>query len=118
MAELVVRNAIIADGTGGPLRSGDVAIEGGVIVSAGNDAVRAGPSTRELDARGELVCAPGFIDVHTHDDAALIHYPDLEFKVAQGCTSLVIGNCGFSAFPSIGEDDIESIAGSDWADLD
>jgi N-acyl-D-amino-acid deacylase len=118
MAELVVRNAIIADGTGGPLRAGDVAVEDGVIVSAGDEAVRAGPSAKELDARGELVCAPGFIDVHTHDDAALVHYPDLEFKVAQGCTSLVIGNCGFSAFPSIGEDDIESIAGSDWADLD
>ena len=117
MAELVVRNAIIADGTGGPLRHGDVAVEDGVIVSAGNDAVRAGPRTKELDARGELVCAPGFIDVHTHDDAAVVRHPGLEFKVAQGCTSLVIGNCGFSAFPAIGEDDIESIAGSDWPDL-
>ena len=64
------------------------------------------------------MCAPGFIDVHTHDDAAVLRHPGLEFKVAQGCTSLVIGNCGFSAFPAIGEDDIESIAGSDWPDLD
>jgi N-acyl-D-aspartate/D-glutamate deacylase len=64
------------------------------------------------------VCAPGFVDVHTHDDAALVRYPGLEFKVAQGCTSLVIGNCGFSAFPGIGEDDIETIAAADWPDLD
>lgn len=118
MTELVVRNAIIADGTGGPLRHGDVAVKDGVIVSAGDDAVLAGPQATELDAQGELVCAPGFIDVHTHDDAAVIRHPGLEFKVAQGCTSLVIGNCGFSAFPSTGEDDIESIAGSDWPDLD
>lgn len=117
-ADLVVRNAIIADGTGGPLRTGDVAVEGGLVVSVGEGTVTAGPATRELDARGELVCAPGFIDVHTHDDAALVRHPGLEFKVAQGCTSLVIGNCGFSAFPAVGEDDIESIAGSDWADLD
>ena len=117
-ADLVVRNAIIADGTGGPLRPGDVAVEAGVIVSAGDDAVRTGPSTIELDAHGDLVCAPGFIDVHTHDDAAVVRHPGLEFKVAQGCTSLVIGNCGFSAFPAIGEEDIESIAGSDWSDLD
>ena len=118
VAELVVRNAIIADGTGGPLRPGDIAVRDGVIVSAGDDGVTAGPETTELDARGELVCAPGFIDVHTHDDAALVRYPGLEFKVAQGCTSLVIGNCGFSAFPAIDQDDIESIAGSDWPDLD
>jgi N-acyl-D-amino-acid deacylase len=118
VAELVVRNAIIADGTGGPLRHGDVAVRDAMIDSAGADAVTAGPGATELDARGELVCAPGFIDVHTHDDAALVRYPGLEFKIAQGCTSLVIGNCGFSAFPAIGEDDIESIAGSDWPDLD
>jgi N-acyl-D-amino-acid deacylase len=46
------------------------------------------------------VLAPGFVDTHTHDDAALVAHPGLEFKVAQGCTSLVIGNCGFSAFPA------------------
>lgn len=117
-ADLVVRDAVIADGTGGPLGHGDVAVRDGLIMSAGDEPVRAGPATVEIDGRGELVCAPGFVDTHTHDDAALIRYPGLEFKVAQGCTSLVIGNCGFSAFPSIGEDDIESIAGASWADLD
>jgi N-acyl-D-amino-acid deacylase len=117
-AELVVRNALIADGTGGPLRPGDVAVGDGRILSAGPEPAPAGPSTVELDARGELVCSPGFIDVHTHDDAALLRHPGLEFKVAQGCTSVVIGNCGFSGFPATGVDDIESIAGADWADLD
>ncbi len=116
--ELVVRNALLADGSGGPLTSGDVAIGNGVIVSAGSEHVSAGPATIELDAGGRLVCSPGFVDVHTHDDAALIKHPDLEFKVAQGCTSLVIGNCGFSGFPATGVDDIESVAGSDWPDLD
>lgn len=117
IAELVIRDAVIADGSGGPLTHGDVAVAGGRITSAGSDVVSAGRGTVELDARGELVCAPGFIDVHTHDDAALVRYPGLEFKIAQGCTSLVIGNCGFSAFPDIGEDDIETIAGADWPDL-
>lgn len=116
-AELVVRNARIADGTGGTLTSGDVAIGDGRILSAGAEPVSAGPSTVELDARGELVCSPGFVDVHTHDDAALIRHRDLEFKVAQGCTSLVIGNCGFSGFPATGADDIGSVAGADWPDL-
>lgn len=116
--DLVIRDVLIADGSGGPLTHGDVAVAGGRITSAGSDAVGAGAATVELDGRGELVCAPGFIDVHTHDDAALVRYPGLEFKIAQGCTSLVIGNCGFSAFPGIGEDDIETIAAADWPDLD
>jgi N-acyl-D-amino-acid deacylase len=117
-ADLVVRDALIADGSGGPLGQGDVAVRDGVIVSVGSEPVHAGPATLEIDAQGDLICAPGFIDVHTHDDAALIRYPGLEFKIAQGCTSLVIGNCGFSAFPGIGEDDIESIADARWNDLD
>ena len=53
-------------------------------------------SAAELDGRGELVCSPGFIDAHTHDAAALLRHSGLEFTVAQGCTSVVIGNCGFS----------------------
>ena len=117
-ADLVVRDVLIADGSGGPLRPGDVAVRDGLIESAGDEPVQAGPATIEIDGQGELVCAPGFIDVHTHDDAALVRYPGLEFKVAQGCTSLVIGNCGFSAFPGIGEDDVESVAGATWPDLD
>jgi N-acyl-D-amino-acid deacylase len=117
-ADFVIRNALIADGNGGPLADGDVAIGPGVILTTGSDPAPAGPSTVNLDARGELVCCPGFIDVHTHDDAALLRHPDLEFKVAQGCTSLVIGNCGFSGFPATGVDDIESVAGGDWPDLD
>ncbi|HET9895324.1 MAG TPA: D-aminoacylase [Streptosporangiaceae bacterium] len=116
-ADLVVRDAVIADGTGGELGHGDVAVRDGLVVSVGDEPAAAGPATVEIDAHGELVCAPGFIDVHTHDDAALVRYPGLEFKIAQGCTSLVIGNCGFSAFPGIGEDDIETIAAADWPDL-
>jgi len=116
--DFVIRNAVIADGTGGPLTGGDVAIGDGRIITAGAEPAPAGPSTVDLDAHGELVCSPGFIDVHTHDDAALIRHPDLEFKVAQGCTSLIIGNCGFSGFPATGVDDIESVAGGDWTDLD
>ncbi|HEX5190246.1 MAG TPA: D-aminoacylase [Streptosporangiaceae bacterium] len=117
-ADLIIRNALIADGNGTPLADGDVAIGDGRILSTGAERALAGQDTVDLDARGELVCAPGFIDVHTHDDAALIRHPDLEFKVAQGCTSLVIGNCGFSGFPATGVDDIESVAGGDWPDLD
>ncbi len=58
-----------------------------------------GAAATDLDGAG-LSLAPGFVDVHTHDDGALIRHPDMGFKVAQGCTSVVIGNCGFSAAPA------------------
>jgi N-acyl-D-amino-acid deacylase len=118
VADVVIRNALIADGNGGPLTDGDVAVGDGRILTAGDEPAQTGPATIDLDARGVLVCSPGFIDTHTHDDAALIRHPGLEFKVAQGCTSLVIGNCGFSGFPATGIDDIESVPGGDWPDLD
>jgi N-acyl-D-amino-acid deacylase len=94
-ADLTIRNARILDGSGSPAVEGDVAVEGGRIVAVGD----AGPGRVEIDAGGRVL-SPGFVDTHTHDDGALLAHPDLRFKVAQGCTSLVVGNCGFSPFPA------------------
>src|SRR5215469_6803576 len=76
VADFVIRNALIADGSGGPLANGDVAIGDGTILTTGAEPAPSGRPTVTLDARGELVCIPGFIDVHTHDDAALLRHPD------------------------------------------
>jgi len=51
-----------------------------------------------IDASG-LVLAPGFIDVHTHDDFALVLRPEMDFKILGGVTTVVVGNCGFGAAP-------------------
>jgi N-acyl-D-amino-acid deacylase len=97
--DLVIRNARIVDGSGAPVRPGDVAVTGERIVRVGEagDAAR-----REIDARGHVL-APGFIDTHAHDDGALLRYPDMAFKVAQGVTTVVVGNCGFSVAPATRE---------------
>jgi N-acyl-D-amino-acid deacylase len=71
-----------------------VVISGERIASVGD----AGSGSVELDAEG-LALAPGFIDVHTHDDFAALIHPDMEFKVRGGVTTCIVGNCGFGAAP-------------------
>ena len=93
-AQLAIRNVLIFDGTGTEPVGGDVEIEGGRISAVGT----ARSATTEIDGTG-LALSPGFVDVHTHDDGAVLLYPGMAFKLAQGCTSVVIGNCGFSAIP-------------------
>ena len=116
MADTVIRNATIIDGTGGPRFTGDVAIEDGHISEVGSSSSR---SAIEVDATG-LVLAPGFVDVHTHDDGALLQHPDMEFKISQGCTSVVVGNCGFSAIPAVVGKKTLDLSGVDanWTDLE
>jgi N-acyl-D-amino-acid deacylase len=92
----VIRGALVCDGTGGSPERADVAIRGERIAAVGT--VSAGSEARVLEAAG-LVLAPGFIDVHTHDDFAAVVHPDMEFKVLGGVTTCVVGNCGFGAAP-------------------
>jgi N-acyl-D-amino-acid deacylase len=116
--DLAIRNVRILDGTGASAFDGDVTVDGGRIASVG---APVGPARTEIDGAG-MVLAPGFVDTHTHDDGALLAHPGLEFKLAQGCTSLVIGNCGFSAIPATpGEVLPGALFGTrpaDWSDLD
>jgi N-acyl-D-amino-acid deacylase len=95
MADLAIRNVRVLDGSGGPAFEADVEVEDGRIRSVGS----AGPATRDVDGRG-LCLAPGFIDTHSHDDGAFFRHPGMEFKLAQGVTTVVAGNCGFSAIPA------------------
>ncbi|MFI9764908.1 amidohydrolase family protein [Streptomyces sp. NPDC051963] len=102
MADLVIRDADVVDGSGGPSYRADVAVDGGRIVSIVKEAAAAGcqrpTATRELDAEG-LVLSPGFIDMHAHSDLALLRDPDHSAKAAQGVTLEVIGQDGLSYAP-------------------
>lgn len=114
-ADLTIRNARIIDGSGSEAFAGDVEVRDGRIHSIGT----AGPAAREVDAHG-LVLAPGFVDTHSHDDGAFLRYPGMEFKLAQGVTSEVSGNCGFSAAPyrDVGRIPGDIVGGgADWEDL-
>lgn len=94
--DLVLRNGQVIDGSGEPPRRADVAVIGDRIVAVGD--IPAGAGAREIDVAGRAI-APGFIDVHTHDDRALFATPDMAMKVSQGVTTVITGNCGVSLAP-------------------
>lgn len=94
--DLILRNARIIDGTGGPSYPGDAALKDDRVVALGDlGGMRGG---REIDLSGKAL-APGFVDVHTHDDRALLADPLMTCKVSQGVTTVVTGNCGVSLAP-------------------
>ena len=95
MHDLVIRNGKIVDGTGAPAFTGDIAIDDGVITSAGG---KAGAARREIDATG-LVVAPGWVDIHTHYDGQVTWDPYLSPSSWHGVTTLVMGNCGVGFAP-------------------
>jgi len=94
-ATTVIRNAIIYDGSGGAPFPADVLIDGEFIAEIGTIG---GGADIELDGT-DLAVAPGFIDVHTHDDFAALVRPDMSFKSRGGVTTCIAGNCGFGAAP-------------------
>jgi N-acyl-D-amino-acid deacylase len=99
--DIVIRNGQVADGTGKSLFAADVALKGDRIAAV--DAPGSLHGDNEIDAAGKVV-APGFIDVHTHDDTALIDNPTMAMKASQGVTTVVCGNCGASAAPFVRDD--------------
>ena len=97
--DLILRNATILDGSGAAPFVGDLAVSKGRIAAIG--ALGPADAHDEIDAAGRAL-APGFIDVHTHDDNAVLA-GDMAMKVSQGITTVIAGNCGMSLAPWIAE---------------
>ncbi len=96
MADLIIRNATVVDGTGSPPRGGDVAVTDGVITEVGDVT---GTAVREIDADGALV-TPGFIDIHTHFDGQVTWDPVVAPSSLHGVTTIAMGNCGVGFAPA------------------
>lgn len=102
MHDLLIRNARVIDGTGGESNYCDVLINGDQISAVLPTGELSKSEAREFLEADGLVLAPGFIDVHTHDDALLLQDVQLgnpHPKLSQGVTTVITGNCGVSLAP-------------------
>jgi N-acyl-D-amino-acid deacylase len=96
MHDLVIRGGTVVDGTGGPSRTADVAVDDGVITAVGE--LESGAARRSIDADGLLV-TPGVVDVHTHYDGQVTWDPLVTPSSWHGVTTVVMGNCGVGFAP-------------------
>lgn len=100
MIDLLIRHALVIDGTGMPGYKANVGLIGDRIAVIGHIEESA---DRVIDGEG-LVLAPGFIDPHSHADVILCLPSErrmqlMKGKIVQGITTTIIGNCGLGVAP-------------------
>ena len=93
--DTIIRGGMIVDGSGGAPFTGDVALRGDRIVAVAPRI--AGSAARTIDARG-LAVAPGFINMLSWANAALVVDGAGESDIRQGVTLEVMGE-GWSEGP-------------------
>lgn len=98
MADLLIRDIDIIDGTGSNRYRGDVVVDGGLITRIAAPGTVTG-AARTIDEGETLALAPGFIDMHAHSDLHLLTEPGHFAKLSQGITTEVLGQDGLSYAP-------------------
>ena len=98
--DLVIKNGMVVDGSGGARYRADVGVKDGKITHIGRIAA---PAEEVIDAEGHVV-TPGFVDGHTHMDAQIFWDELGSCSCYHGVTSVVMGNCGFTLAPCREED--------------
>jgi N-acyl-D-amino-acid deacylase len=94
--DIIIEGGTVIDGNKSPRYQADVGITKGRISAIGD--LSGQSASQRIDATERMV-VPGFIDSHTHDDQAVLSQPDMTFKISQGVTTVITGNCGISIAP-------------------
>ena len=97
MADLVIRNGTIVDGTGAPPFRGDVAVTGSTITAVGETSSTA---ARVKSTPTGCSSPPGFVDIHTHFDGQVTWDPIVAPSSIHGVTTIAMGNCGVGFAPA------------------
>ncbi|MCK4760009.1 MAG: amidohydrolase family protein, partial [Candidatus Aminicenantes bacterium] len=96
--DVLIKNGKVFDGSLNQAVRADVAVKDGVIVKMARSIK--GTAVRVINAKG-LTVTPGFIDLHTHVDGGM-YFPEnracLNY-LKQGVTTVIVGQCGRSAWP-------------------
>ncbi|NOY69431.1 MAG: amidohydrolase family protein [Deltaproteobacteria bacterium] len=101
MTGLLIKNGLVADGTGKKVFAGHVLVNKGRIEEVIEKGQSLPVADSVIDAHG-MVVAPGFIDMHSHSDWVVPlkdHEIALKCLLEQGVTTIVGGNCGFTPAP-------------------
>jgi N-acyl-D-amino-acid deacylase len=94
--DLIIKNGSIIDGAGNPCYRGDLGILNGRIKKIG---LLKNEQAGEIIDADDLTVCPGFIDVHSHSDAAIYFDNTLSSTIRQGITTSLLGNCGDNLAP-------------------
>jgi N-acyl-D-amino-acid deacylase len=86
--DLIVRNGVIYDGSGGDPVRGDIAVKGGRVVATGK--LQNYTADKEVNANG-LAVAPGFINTLSWSVESLIHDGRAMSEIKQGVTLEIFG---------------------------
>lgn len=111
MHDLAITGGVVHDGLGSPGQRADLPIDGERVVAVASD-IR--PARRTVHAEERFV-GPGFVDAHSHSDAHSLMADPQPFKLLQGVTTEVVGNCGFSVAPL--DDASGACVAKAWGDL-
>jgi N-acyl-D-aspartate/D-glutamate deacylase len=93
---LVIRDALVVDGSGAEPRHADVAVDGETITEVGEVSTN---GAQVIDADG-LMLTPGFVDIHTHYDGQVTWDSLVAPSCLHGVTTIAIGNCGVGFAPA------------------
>ena len=105
-----IQDATVVDGTGEDRYEASLLIEGERIakiykkdskennITIDKNVISIPEDAEIIDAKG-LICAPGFIDTHSHSDLQVLSKPQLLPKIHQGITTEILGQDGISMAP-------------------